>query len=101
MYSPGAAITPHTGAAYFAQPLGAYPDLTDDIALLGPEHKRLDLYAATAHWTPQSIEIVSTTAWSRSEAGFSDDATADYLEYFPLMSGGAVPTGLAFEGREL
>jgi iron complex outermembrane receptor protein len=84
--SVGAAITPGTGAAYFAQPVGAYPDLTDDIALLAPEHKRLDLYSATAHWTPGSVEIVSTTAWSRSEADYS---------------GGAAPAGLALSGRQL
>jgi iron complex outermembrane receptor protein len=101
IYSVGAAIVPHTGAAYFAQPVGAYPDLTNDIALLEPHHKTLDLYWATAHWTPGPIEIVSTTAWSRSEADNSGDVTSAYVNYFPLKSGGAVRAGLALNGREL
>ena len=101
IYSVGATIVPHTGAAFFAQPVGAYPDLTTDIALLEPTHKTLDLYWATAHWTPGPIEIVSTTAWSRSEADNSGDVTSAYVNYFPLHSGGTVPAGLALTGREL
>lgn len=97
--SVSSAIVPNTGAAYFVQPVGAYPDLTTDQALLTPEHKTLDLYSATAHWTPGSIEIMSATGWSRSEAGYTNDATSSYN--YPLMSGGAVPSGLALNGREV
>jgi iron complex outermembrane recepter protein len=101
IYSVGAAIMPHAGAAYFSQPIGTYPDLDTDIALLEPQHKTLDLYSATARWTPSAIDIVSTTAWSRSQADSAADVTSAYVNYYPLYSGGAVPAGLALSDRQL
>jgi len=99
--TPGAATVPNTGAAWFSEAVGSYGDLVTNLAFLEPAAKSLDLYSATMHWNPRSVEILSATAWSRSHAYFTNDQTPVEGDYYPQLSDGAVPAGLALFRRDL
>jgi outer membrane receptor protein involved in Fe transport len=66
--STGVAIVPGTGDAYILRATGSYGDLTDHHAFLQPFTKSIDYYAATLHWNPGAIAVVSATAWSRTDS---------------------------------
>ena len=94
--SPGVSIVPNTGDAYFVKGVGSYGDLVDSAAFLSPFKKSLDAYSATLRWNPGFAELTSVTGWSRNTERYVEDQTAVYGAYFPLLSGGTVPAGIAF-----
>jgi outer membrane receptor protein involved in Fe transport len=96
-----AVTVPNTGDAFFVAPVGSYGDLTNSVAFPSPEYRSFDHYAATLHWNPAALQIVSATAWTRNQASYQLDASRIYGGAFPLWSGGAVPPGLARSVRYL
>jgi iron complex outermembrane receptor protein len=93
--SPGVAILPNTGDAYIVSGVGSYGDLVDSLAFLSPFKKNLDSYSATVRWIPGFAEVMSVTGWSRNHEHYVVDQTSIDGAYFPVLSGGAVPAGLA------
>jgi len=94
--SPGVAVVPDTGAAYLVRALGSSGDLVDSAAFLSPFNKGLDAYSATVHWSADFADLMSVTGWSHNDERYLQDQTAVYGAYFPQLSGGSVPAGLAF-----
>ena len=93
--SPSIVNVPNSGAAYIVRGVGSYGDLTDGLAFPSPFRKGLDSYSATVRWNVGFAEFVSVTGWSRSHEHYAQDYTPIDGSYFPALSGGAVPAGLA------
>jgi outer membrane receptor protein involved in Fe transport len=74
--SMGVVIVP--GNAYIGAPAGLYPDLTEDRAFLQPFKKNIELYSSTVKWSPGTMDLVSTTAWSGTDTRYTLDTTPDY-----------------------
>jgi iron complex outermembrane receptor protein len=94
--SPGVALVPNTGDAYFVRGLGSYGDLVDSAAFLSPFKKDLDAYSIAVRWHTGFADLMSVTGWSRNDERYVQDQTAAYGTYLPLPSGGTAPAGLAF-----
>lgn len=94
--SPGVAVVPGTGSAYIVGSSGSEGDLADRAAFLSPFRKNLDAYSATIRWNPGFADLSSVTGWSRSDERYIDDQTAVYGAYFPQLSDGKAPAGIAF-----
>jgi iron complex outermembrane recepter protein len=94
--SPGVAILANAGGAYIVRGVGSEGDLTDNAAFLSPFTKSLDAYSATLRWNPGFAELSSVTGWSRDDERYVEDQTAVYGEYFPQLSDGRTPAGIAF-----
>jgi iron complex outermembrane receptor protein len=99
--TPGATTVPDTGAAWFSEAVGSYRDLATRTAFLIPYGKSLNLYSATLHWKPGSAEFVSATAWSSNQFFYDQDTSPVNGGYYPQLSGGAVPPGLALTRRDI
>jgi iron complex outermembrane receptor protein len=93
--SPNVANVPGSGNAYIVSGVGSYGDLTDSLAFLSPFKKSLDNYSATLRWNPGFAEFMSVTGWSRDHEHYVLDQTPVDGSYFPALSNGAVPAGLA------
>jgi outer membrane receptor protein involved in Fe transport len=89
MSSTGVTIVPDTGDADIVKASGSYGDLTDNHAFLQPFRKSIDYYAATVRWNPDSLEVVSATAWSRTRSHSVFDQTLINGASFPDESGDA------------
>jgi iron complex outermembrane recepter protein len=94
--SPGVALVPNTGDAYFVRGVGSYGDLVDSAAFLSPFKKNLDAYSLSVRWHTSFADLMSVTGWSRNDERYVEDQTAAYGSSLPLLSGGAAPAGLAF-----
>ncbi len=55
----------------------------------------INLYSATLHWNPGSLEIVSATSWSRDGSHQTYDSSQGTGSSFPDVSGGTIPAGLS------
>jgi iron complex outermembrane receptor protein len=93
--SRNAAIVPGNGDAYIVTGVGSYGGLTDSLAFLSPFEKSLHSYSASLRWNPGFAELSSVTGWSRNHEHYVNDETPFDGSYFPVLSGGAVPAGLA------
>jgi iron complex outermembrane receptor protein len=93
--SPGVVNVPGAGDAYIVSGVGANGALSDSLAFLSPFKKSLDNYSATLRWNPGFAEFLSVTGWSRSHEHYVQDYTPIDGSYFPVLSGGEVPAGLA------
>jgi iron complex outermembrane receptor protein len=93
--SPNVVDVPGTGDAFIVRGVGSYGDLTDSLAFLSPFRKSLDTYSATVRWKPGFAEFSSVTGWSRNHEHYVNDYSPFDGSYFPVLSGGAVPAGLA------
>ena len=93
--SPNVVDVPGTGDAFIVRGVGSYGDLTDSLAFLSPFRKSLDTYSATVRWKPGFAEFSSVTGWSRNHEHYENDYSPFDGSYFPALSGGAVPAGLA------
>jgi hypothetical protein len=94
--SPGVAVVPNTGSAYIVRGVGSAGDRADSAAFLSPFSKSLDAYSATLRWNPGFVELSSVTGWSRTDERYVEDQTAVYGAYFPQLSDGEAPAGIAF-----
>lgn len=99
--SPGVAIVPNTGSAYIVAAVGSAGDRVDTAAFLSPFSKSLDAYSATLRWNPGFAELSSVTGWSRTNERYVEDQTAVYGAYFPQLSDGKAPAGVAFSEWDL
>jgi outer membrane receptor protein involved in Fe transport len=97
--SNGVAIVADAGDAYIVKASASYGDLTDHHAFLQPFSKSIDYYAATVHWNPGSLEVVSATAWSRTQTHSVFDQTLINGANFPQGSGG--PPALSVFHRDI
>jgi iron complex outermembrane receptor protein len=93
--SPSVVNVPGSGNAYIVRGVGSYGDLADSLAFLSPFRKSLDTYSATLRWKPGFAEFSSVTGWSRNHEHYVNDYSPFDGSYFPVVSGGAVPAGLA------
>jgi iron complex outermembrane recepter protein len=93
--SPNVVNVPNTGDAYIVKGMGSYGDLSDGLAFLSPFRKTLDSYSATLRWNSGFADFMSVTGWSRNHEHYAQDDTPIDGSYFPVLSGGAVPAGLA------
>jgi iron complex outermembrane recepter protein len=91
----GGASVPNTGDASIFVPVRPYGDLKLYRAFPDPAEGNTEYYSATVHWDPGSIEVVSATAWSRTQGHSSFDFSLFDGATFPMLSGGAIPAGLA------
>jgi iron complex outermembrane recepter protein len=99
--SPNVDIVPGSGDAYIVRGAGSYGDLADSLAFLSPFKKSLDSYSASLRWKPGFAELTSVTGWSRNHEHYVDDYSSIDGSYFPVLSGGAVPAGLAKLGEDV
>jgi iron complex outermembrane receptor protein len=93
--SPGVVTVPNSGEAYIVRGVGSHGELTDGLAFLSPFKKSLDNYSAVVRWNPGFAEFTSVTGWSRNHEHYVQDYTPVDGSYFPVLSGGAVPAGVA------
>jgi iron complex outermembrane recepter protein len=91
----GGASVPNTGDASIFVPVRPFGDLKLDRAFLDPAEGNTEYYSAKVNWDPGSIEVVSATAWSRTQGHSSFDFTLFDGASFPMLSAGAIPAGLA------
>ena len=89
----GSERVPNTGEGYVLKPIGPLGDLKASGPFLGPYSVNIDYYAATASWNPGSIDVVSTTSWSRTQNRNTADSSYNGAIY-PQLSGGKIPVGL-------
>jgi iron complex outermembrane receptor protein len=93
--SPSVVNVPGTGDAYIVRGAGSYGDWADSLAFLSPFKKSLDSYSVNLRWNPDFADFKSVTGWSRSHEHYTQDYTPIDGSYFPVLSEGAVPAGLA------
>ena len=93
--SPAVLTVPNSAGAYLVKGVGSYGGLTDGLAFLSPFYKSLDDYSATLRWNPEFADVMSVTGWSRNHEHYVQDFSPIDGSYFPVLSGGAVPAGLA------
>jgi iron complex outermembrane receptor protein len=93
--SPGVVNVPGSGDAFIVKGVGSDGDLADSLAFLSPFKKTLDAYSTTLRWNPGLVEFMSVTGWSRDHEHYAQDYTPIDGSYFPVLSGGTVPAGLA------
>jgi iron complex outermembrane receptor protein len=93
--SPNVVNVPGTGDAYIVKGVGGFGDLADSLAFLSPFEKRLESFSATLRWNPGFAEFMSVTGWSRNHEHWVQDYSPIDGSYFPALSGGAIPAGLA------
>jgi len=93
--SPNVVNVPGTGDAYIVSGVGSYGDLVDGLAFLTPFKKSLDSFSATLRWKPGFAEFMSVTGWSRNHEHYVEDYSPIDGSYFPALSDGEVPAGLA------
>jgi iron complex outermembrane receptor protein len=79
----GSERVPNTGEGYVLKPIGPLGDLKVSGPVLAPYSVNTDYYSATASWHPNSIAVVSTTSWSRTQN-----------RNYPQLSGDTIPAGL-------
>jgi iron complex outermembrane recepter protein len=91
--STGVATAVDAGDANIFKASNSWGKLHQDSAFLPAFQANLDLYAATLHWDPGAVEVVSVTTWSRSHRLQAYDTTPE--TDFPLLSGGTIPAGLS------
>ena len=60
-------------------------------------NKALVRYSLGAHWPTGSLEVVSVSAWSRTQTHFVFDSTQAWGASYPVLSDGTIPAGLARE----
>jgi len=93
VFSPGVVNVPDSGDAYIVSGVGSYGK--DRVAFPQTFKKDLDNYSATLRWNPGFAEFLSVTGWSRNHEHYAQDYSFIDGSYFPAVSGGAVPAGLA------
>jgi outer membrane receptor protein involved in Fe transport len=84
-----------SGDANIVKATGYYGDLKAYHAFKEPLRESIDYYAATVDWNPGSLEIVSASAWSRTDSQENADNTLFLAASFPEWSDGAIAPGLA------
>jgi len=93
--APRVVTVPNSGAAYLVSGVGSYGGLTDSLAFEQTFKKDLDNYSAILRWNPGFAEFMSVTGWSRNHEHYVQDYSSIDGSYFPALSGGTVPGGLA------
>ncbi len=93
--SPNVVNVPGSGGAYIVRGVGSYGNLVDSLAFLSPFEKSLESFSATLRWKPGFAEFSSVTGWSRNHEHYVNDYSPIDGSYFPVLSGGVVPAGLA------
>ena len=93
--STGAATAVDAGDANIYKVSKSWGQYTQDYAFLPSYQADHTLYAATLHWNPGSIDIFSTTSWSRYQRHIVADTSGNTGSSFPDLSGGTIPAGLA------
>lgn len=93
--SRGVVSVPNTGEAYIVDGVGSYGELADNLAFEQTFKKSLDNYSAILRWNSGLAELMSVTGYSRNQEHYVQDYSAIDGSYFPTVSGGAVPAGLA------
>jgi iron complex outermembrane recepter protein len=93
--SAGSATAVYDGDANIYNVSKSWSGLQQDIPFPPAYQASTDLYAASIHWDPASVEITSTTAWSRDGRHETINSTQQYGSIFPILSGGTIPAGLS------
>ena len=93
-FAAGASV-PNTGDASIFVPVRPFGDLKQNRFFLNPTQVNTEYYSATVNWNPGLIEVVSATAWSRTQVQATSDFTLFDGAKFPMLSAGAIPAGLA------
>jgi outer membrane receptor protein involved in Fe transport len=94
-YQDLASTTQADGTVLVAPNGGLDSRLTEAHSVLQPFSKSVQFYSLTGDWNPGPVEVTSTTSWSRTELSQQQDASIAYGSAFPLLTGGAIPAGLA------
>ncbi|MDZ3833112.1 MAG: TonB-dependent receptor [Sphingopyxis sp.] len=70
-------------------------DLTEAHAFAQPFTKKVNIFSAEVNWGLGFADLVSVTSWSKTHSDAVADASNNYGPLYPLVSGGAIPAGLA------
>jgi iron complex outermembrane recepter protein len=87
--STGVATAVDAGDANIYKASRDWGKLQQDSAFLPAYQLVLDLYAATLHWDPGFVEVMSATSWSRTRRLTVSDTTPDTI--------GTIPAGISNE----
>ena len=93
--STGAATAVVDGDANIYKVKKSWGEFKQDWAFLPAYQTPINLYSATVHWNPGSLDVLSATSWSHDGRHQTSDTTQGTGSSFPDLSGGTIPAGLS------
>jgi iron complex outermembrane recepter protein len=95
MVSTHAATAVYEGDANIYRISKSWGDFTQDMPFPPAYQSSTDLYSATVHWLPASVDVTSITAWWRDGRDETINSSEGTGSTFPILSDGVVPAGLS------
>jgi outer membrane receptor protein involved in Fe transport len=81
--APGVITLPTTDGSSIGAPVGTSSGIVERAYFESPFRKAVDYYSASVSWRPGPIELLSATAWSRTQTHYVEDQTVSSQRPLP------------------